>query len=63
MWELTSGCKPFDDVEHDTKLIYEIIDGKRPEITLDTPEFFANLMKQCCKNISNDELPKMHSIA
>ncbi|GBC39844.2 kinase-like domain-containing protein [Rhizophagus irregularis DAOM 181602=DAOM 197198] len=27
--------------------IYGIIDGKRPEITNDTPECFANLMKRC----------------
>ncbi|UZO17071.1 uncharacterized protein OCT59_008433 [Rhizophagus irregularis] len=25
----------------------EIIDGKRPEITIDTPDCFANLMKRC----------------
>ncbi len=36
MWELTTGCKPFANVEHDHILIYEIIDGKRPEITHDT---------------------------
>jgi len=47
MWELTTGCKPFANVEHNTDLIYEIIDGKRPEITSDTPECFANLMKRC----------------
>src|SRR5947207_2607612 len=47
MWELTTGCKPFANVEHDTDLIYEIIDGKRPEITSDTPECFANLVKGC----------------
>ncbi|GES91906.1 kinase-like domain-containing protein [Rhizophagus clarus] len=47
MWELTTGCKPFADIEHDTNLIYKIIDGKRPEITKDTPECFANLMKRC----------------
>jgi len=47
MWELTTGCKPFANIEHDHNLIYEIIDGKRPEITYDTPEFFANLMKRC----------------
>src|SRR2546421_261269 len=47
MWELTTGCKPFPNVEHDVNLIYEIIDGKRPEITDDTPEWFANLMKKC----------------
>ena len=45
MWELTTGCKPFANVEHNTELIYNIIDGKRPEITKDTPECFVNLMK------------------
>src|SRR5947207_1543519 len=47
MWELTTGCKPFANVEHNVSLIYEIIDGKRPEITNDTPECFADLMKKC----------------
>ncbi|PKC54891.1 kinase-like protein [Rhizophagus irregularis] len=47
MWELTTGCKPFANIEHNLELIYEIIDGKRPEITNDTPECFINLMKKC----------------
>ncbi|GBB97731.1 hypothetical protein RclHR1_03050020 [Rhizophagus clarus] len=47
MWELTTSCKPFDNVEHDINLIYKILDGKRPIITDDTPEDFANLMKKC----------------
>jgi serine/threonine protein kinase len=47
MWELTTGCKPFANVEHDIKLIYKILDGERPEITEDTPECYANLMKRC----------------
>jgi len=47
MWELTTGLQPFANIEHDTDLIYEIIDGKRPEITNDTPEDFARLMKKC----------------
>ena len=47
MWELTSGCKPFANVEHDIHLIYKILDGERPEITEDTPECYANLMKSC----------------
>ena len=47
MWEFTTGCKPFADVEHDHNLIYQVIDGKRPEITDDTPECFADLMKKC----------------
>ncbi|PKY53329.1 hypothetical protein RhiirA4_471467 [Rhizophagus irregularis] len=47
MWELTTGCKPFDNVEHDHTLIYKILDGERPKITEDTPECYANLMKSC----------------
>src|SRR5581483_4452412 len=47
MWELTTGCKPFADVEHDINLIYKIIDGEWPEITDDTPGCYTNLMKEC----------------
>jgi serine/threonine protein kinase len=47
MWELTTGCKPFSNVKHDIELIYKIIDGERPDITDDTPEDFANLIKKC----------------
>ncbi|RGB43451.1 kinase-like domain-containing protein [Rhizophagus diaphanus] len=47
MWELTTGCKPFANVKHDIHLIYKILDGKRPKITEDTPECYANLMKSC----------------
>ena len=47
MWELTTGCKPFADVEHDYHLVYRILNGERPEITEDTPECYANLMKSC----------------
>jgi serine/threonine protein kinase len=47
MWELTTGRKPFDNVEHDIQLVYTILDGERPEITEDTPECYANLMKSC----------------
>ncbi|PKY19225.1 kinase-like protein [Rhizophagus irregularis] len=47
MWELTTGCKPFDNIEHNTELIYKIIDGKKPKITNDTPDCYANLMRKC----------------
>ncbi|EXX57691.1 polo kinase CDC5 [Rhizophagus irregularis DAOM 197198w] len=47
MWELTTGCKPFANVEHDIHLIYKILDGERPKITEDTPKCYANLMKSC----------------
>jgi serine/threonine protein kinase len=47
MWELTTGCKPFANVNHDIHLVYKILYGERPNITEDTPEFYANLMKSC----------------
>jgi serine/threonine protein kinase len=47
MWELTTGCKPFANIEHDISLIHKIVDGVRPEITEDTPQFYADLMKRC----------------
>ncbi|RHZ57533.1 hypothetical protein Glove_386g15 [Diversispora epigaea] len=47
LWELTSGHRPFHDQDHGPKLILDILDGKRPEITEDTPEYWANLMKRC----------------
>ncbi|EXX61953.1 Bck1p [Rhizophagus irregularis DAOM 197198w] len=47
MWELTTGCKPFANIEHDHILIFNIMDGVRPEITEDTPECYANIMKSC----------------
>ncbi|GBB88569.1 hypothetical protein RclHR1_01510020 [Rhizophagus clarus] len=47
MWELTTGCKPFANLEYNTNLMYKIIDGIRPEITNDTPECIANLMERC----------------
>ena len=47
MWEFTAGCQPFSNVAHDIHLVYKILNGKRPEITEDTPEYFANLMKSC----------------
>ena len=57
MWELTTGCKPFANTDHDIDLIYKIIDGKRPEITDDTPECFANLMKRCWDSDSSKRPP------
>ncbi|RHZ57543.1 hypothetical protein Glove_386g22 [Diversispora epigaea] len=47
MWQLTSGHRPFHDQEHGPKLILDILDGKRPEITEDTPECWSNLIKKC----------------
>ena len=41
------GKKPFHGRSHNHHLILDILEGKRPEITEDTPEFYADLMKKC----------------
>src|SRR5437660_5153847 len=48
MWEHTTGKKPFYDRSHNHRLILDILEGERPEITEDTPEFYTDLMKKCC---------------
>src|SRR6266511_3440503 len=47
MWEHTTGKKPFHDRSHDQYLMLDILKGERPQITDDTPEFYAKLMKRC----------------
>ena len=47
MWELTTGKKPFHDRPHNHLLISDILKGERPQVTDDTPEFYADLMKKC----------------
>ncbi|RIA81552.1 kinase-like domain-containing protein, partial [Glomus cerebriforme] len=47
MWELTSNKPPFSNDEHDVKLIFAVLDGKRPEIIEGTPDFYVKIMKQC----------------
>src|SRR5437588_3206215 len=47
MWEFTTGKKPFHDRPHNHCLILDILKGERPQITDDTPEFYAKLMKKC----------------
>src|SRR4051812_12983052 len=47
MWELTTGKKPFHDIPHNSSLISDILNGIRPQVTDDTPEFYAELMKKC----------------
>src|SRR4051794_34665487 len=47
MWEFTTGKKPFHDRSHDQYLMMDILNGIRPQVTDDTPEFYAELMKKC----------------
>ncbi|PKB92351.1 hypothetical protein RhiirA5_445025, partial [Rhizophagus irregularis] len=54
-------CKPFANVKHDIHLVYKILDGERPKITEDTPEFYANLMK-CCWDTDPNKRPSIAKI-
>src|SRR5438132_5977592 len=47
MWEHTTGKKPFHGRSHDQYLMLDILNGERPQITDDTPESYAELMKRC----------------
>ena len=47
MWEHTTGKKPFHDRPHNHLLISDILNGERPQVTDDTPEFYSELMKRC----------------
>src|SRR5438270_11209140 len=47
MWEFTTGKKPFYDRSHNSCLKSDILNGERPQITDDTPEFYVELMKRC----------------
>ena len=47
MWEHSTGKKPFHDRSHNRFLITDILKGERPQVTDDTPEFYAELMKKC----------------
>lgn len=64
MWELTSGELAFQSFPHDQNLVDKICGGMRPEITKDTPEFYARLMERCwdpvpAKRPDIDEIVRM----
>ena len=56
MWEFTTGKKPFHDRPHDQYLVLDILKGERPQITDDTHEFYAELMKRCWNHNSENRL-------
>jgi len=46
MWELTTGCKSFANLEHDVNLINEILDENILKLLMILMICFANLMKK-----------------
>ncbi|RIB30434.1 kinase-like domain-containing protein [Gigaspora rosea] len=50
MTEMSTGQRPFDGYEFDTKLAVKICNGKRPEFADETPNFYIELAEQCTKN-------------
>jgi len=47
MWEITSGEMPFFGNLTNQELALRICQGVRPTITVDTPEFYCDLMQRC----------------
>ncbi|RIA90086.1 kinase-like domain-containing protein [Glomus cerebriforme] len=47
---LATGQRPWHNRAHDISLAKDICDGKRLEITEDTPKFYTELMQQCWDN-------------
>ncbi|CAB4435997.1 unnamed protein product [Rhizophagus irregularis] len=64
MWELTSNEPPFSDHPHDKYLAIQIVKGQRPDITKETPNFYAKFMEQCwdpdpSKRPDSSDLPEL----
>lgn len=53
LWELTSCRMPFSNERQDIHLIYDIIEGRRPEIVEGTPPDFAKLIQDCWNSDPN----------
>ena len=47
MWEIFSGCPPFDDKAHDCHLILDICKGLRPPILSNMPKEYVEMMQRC----------------
>ncbi|RIB26908.1 kinase-like domain-containing protein [Gigaspora rosea] len=61
MTEMTSGQKPFDGHEFDTKLAVKICKGSRPEFASGTPKCYIELAERCM-NSDPKERPSAYDI-
>jgi serine/threonine protein kinase len=55
---ISTGRRPWYHKAHDVNLAKDICDGKRLDISVDTPIFYAELMRQCW-----DDDPEKHQTA
>ncbi|CAI2185193.1 18020_t:CDS:2, partial [Funneliformis geosporum] len=47
MWQISSGCQPFDSVDYDITLVLAIIGGEREQLIDGTPIEYSNLYTRC----------------
>ena len=45
MWQISSGYKPFHDVDYDVKLTMIILNGGREKVIAGTPVKYSNLYR------------------
>ncbi|CAB4418231.1 unnamed protein product [Rhizophagus irregularis] len=61
MWQISSGNRPFSDLNYDAGLMLSIVNGKREEIIDNTPIKYSNLYTECWKD-EPDERPNMQEV-
>ncbi|UZO08236.1 uncharacterized protein OCT59_028494 [Rhizophagus irregularis] len=61
LWQISSGYKPFYELDHDAGLVLAILNGKREEIINGTPIKYSNLYRECWKYEPN-ERPNIQKI-
>ncbi|PKC66208.1 hypothetical protein RhiirA1_460010 [Rhizophagus irregularis] len=61
LWQISSGYRPFHELDHDAGLVLAILNGKREEIINGTPVKYSNLYRECWKYEPN-ERPNIQKI-
>ncbi|GES82577.1 kinase-like domain-containing protein [Rhizophagus clarus] len=61
MWQISSGYKPYRDVDYDGRLILDILNGKREEIIDGTSVEYSSLYKKCWK-LEPSKRPDMQEV-
>ncbi|GES99200.1 kinase-like domain-containing protein [Rhizophagus clarus] len=61
LWQISSGYRPFHEIDYDPSLILHILDGKRENIIDGTPVEYSKLYTECWKFEPN-ERPNMQQV-